>query len=193
MHNAMSPNFLLKLSAQGGLAADIPLALQQGASVSHVDLSGYSVLHMAALSGNPAAIVALLDAGADIEIEGEIGKTPLQVSVQEGRMRSAAALMERGADASVLWSDGSNVLHWIAVAGESSLVGLAIAHGANINGRSRAFHAPLVEAARHEPADGVNALLEHGANLGHLKGVELKPAVAAVVAAWRARSLAQGA
>lgn len=189
----MSPNYLLRISAQGGLAAEMERALSDGADINLVEGSEPPVLHLACLGGNVQCIHIALQAGADLEAEDETGLTAVQVSIQEARAASAIALLAAGADGSGLWKNGRNLLHWCAIQDQERIIERGILQGANVNGCARTGHTPVALAAELDRVGCVKELLRCGANPLHLKSIALKSEIAQVVAAFRARSAAENA
>lgn len=182
----MSPNYLLRISAQGGLLHELMQALADGANVNE-STYGIPVLHVACLSGHIPCVHTLIQAGADLEAEDEHGLTAVQASIQEGRYASAIALLDAGADGSLLWADGRNMLHFAVLSGQDRLIERSVRQGANIHGRSRSGHTPITLAAERNQIGCLKTLLECGANVNHIKGQALSPEANQVISAWRAR------
>jgi ankyrin repeat protein len=190
----MSPNYLMRISAKGGLPDDLARALADGADVNDdEDESGHPVLHLACLGGHVRCIQMVIDAGADMEAENSRGLTALQVSVEEKRHTSAIMLLDQGADGAVLWKDGRNLLHWAIQNKEERLVARAVRQGAAIHGCTRSGKTAIAMAAENNDVGCIKVLLECGANANHLKGITLSAEITQVVSAWRAKVASESA
>lgn len=186
----MSPNYLLYMSAQGGLPNEMDRAIADGANINTADLFGIPVLHKACMGGNVRCIYLSIEAGADIEAEDSTGLTAVQICMQENRPASAIVMLDSGADGSGLWNNGRNLLHWCVIQGFDWLIERSVRQGANINGLSRSGHTPIGLAAEQGKVACVKTLLDCGANPLHLKNICLTAEIAQLVSAFRARSLA---
>ena len=95
-----------------------------------IEQGGFTPLLFAARHGAAAAAELLVAAGAPVDDTAAIGTTPLVVAAQYGFHEVAAVLLERGADPDAAGA-GQAALHWAALRGDSGLVEILLAHGAN--------------------------------------------------------------
>jgi uncharacterized protein len=95
---------------------------------------GFTGLHLAAFVGNVDAARALLDAGADPNTLSRASfarVTPLGTAAFRGSVEVARVLLEHGADPSISGSAEATPLRVVEANGNSDLVALLRAHGAD--------------------------------------------------------------
>jgi ankyrin repeat protein len=161
----------LHWAAEGGHTEVVRLLLAAGADVDAEDRDcGSKPLHLAAQGGHTDVIQLLLDAGADVNVEDrESGSRPLYYAVWKGHVPAAKLLLERGAAVDAINLTRSSVsagsirnetaLDRASADGRADLVGLLLAHGANITRR------PLFSALAGGHIEVMRLLLDHGADV----------------------------
>ncbi|KAL4799843.1 ankyrin repeat-containing domain protein [Aspergillus venezuelensis] len=130
--------------------------------------SGETPLAIACAEGNLAMAEVLLDAGADPNTSGSNGCSPLYLACKVGNLDLMELLLKRRADAEGSTRLGPNPLGATVKMPETEFTSLLLAHGANPNapiGNPGLNTTALMTAARHNRAENIQLLLEHGASL----------------------------
>jgi uncharacterized protein len=92
--------------------------IEAGADVNAQDDAGFSPLATALERHLTAQVVALLEHGPKLELAIKDGRTPLLLAVGYGYADLVEILLKAGAKPTVMWVDGSNLLHRAANSGQ---------------------------------------------------------------------------
>jgi ankyrin repeat protein len=109
------------------------LLLKAGADVNRVSSGGFTPLFFAIKSGVVPATEVLLAAGAKAEYRGPENTSAAQLAVYQHNLGAAVLLVARGADIQERDRTGYQLLHAAAEAGDTALVTLLLAKGADPN------------------------------------------------------------
>lgn len=144
-----------------------PILGRLGANAVDGVVFNRSVLHWAAANGHPALLRLVLRHGADVDCRDAIGSTPVHSAVLRRQLGTLSILLEAGADAERWDLQGWTPLHLAAITGNSDVVARLLAHGVDINARSRAMYrkTALHYAALLGQCDVFRLLVERGADL----------------------------
>jgi uncharacterized protein len=136
-HRGQTP---LMWAAMGGRTESIALLLAAGARVNAVTQAGFTPLFFAIKSGVPEASAALLAAGADTAHRGPKNTNALQLALYQQNWAAAAQIAARLPDHSPWLAErddqGLPPLNAAAMGGDTALVKLLLAKGADANGLS---------------------------------------------------------
>ena len=173
----------LMWAASTGRVETIALLLKAGAQVNRVSSGGFTPLFFAIKSGVPAASEALLKGGADPDHRGPENTSAAQLAVYQHNYAAAALLVERGANIAERDRHGNQLLHAAAAGGDSMLIQLLLAKGADPNGLTGPSKItwvteanfgvppppipptpPLLSAAENGRAEAMKLLVAAGAN-----------------------------
>jgi ankyrin repeat protein len=126
-----------------------------------------NLLGDAVAKGNREAVEAALHQGAKVDARNSKGRTPLILAAQAGRLDIIKLLVASGADvnARTTTETGGTVLGFALEGNNREAVEYLIAHGAEIELRSRNGMTPLFYAASTGQDDMIQLLLSKGANL----------------------------
>ena len=123
----------LMWAASSGRVEAIRLLLKAGADANTVTKGGFTPLFFAIKSGVPEATQALLVAGARADYRGPENTSALQLALYQHNYGAAALLAQRGGDLAERDREGWQPLHRAAKAGETDLIALLLAKGADAN------------------------------------------------------------
>jgi ankyrin repeat protein/L-ascorbate metabolism protein UlaG (beta-lactamase superfamily) len=158
------------------------LLIDQGAVLDRSTGASQTVLHVAAESGKMDFAEVLLNKGSDINAADDFGWSPLgRAALWQPAM--ALWLIERGASVNALNDTVASPLQAAARGGDTSLVRMLLAKGADPNWHGGGWEYPLHPAITGGHAGVVGILLEAGANPNlrdeHLGATSLHKAVLA--------------
>ncbi|KAF4070558.1 hypothetical protein AMELA_G00286730 [Ameiurus melas] len=122
--------------------------LERGAAVNRKP-NGKTPLHVACAVSDADCVALLLNWGAKVNSVSLSGHTPLHYCTTQESVDCARQLIFQGADVNnpSQNNDKDTPLHIAACNGISELVGLYIAHGANVNAFNALMETPLITAA----------------------------------------------
>jgi hypothetical protein len=148
----------------------IKVLLSHGASVNATNESGTTALMEATSRHSPSVVSALLYQGANVDIKTPAGDSAVSFAYSN--------LLDDITDPMVLQmllsherpeNQGdklhSDILNWAAYGGHKDIVRLLLAHGADVNGRSRHNRTPLINATSAKNFDMMFLLLDHNTDL----------------------------
>ena len=168
----------LMLVSYAGRTTDIKLIMALGISPNGLD--GYGTpLGLAISNGQLPAVKLLIENGARKDsynpsvrsipfVSGplRLRSTPLIVAAISKQDAIAAYLLSKGASPNGRWPQLGITAAGIAAShGDTQLLSLLIAYGADMNIGSRSGLTPLMLAAEHSDVSTVRLLLNHGANV----------------------------
>ena len=148
----------LGVAAREGREEVVRILLAAGSEVEHAASEGETPLLAGAGSGNYRVVEALLHAGADPRSRNDAGWGALSKAVTAGNPKSVERLVRE------IPEQVNEALLIAAVEGEVEAVDILVAHGAEIETRSRDGSTPLIYAAMNGHGDAVALLLHHGAD-----------------------------
>ncbi len=145
-----------------GRADVVSTLIAQGGDANYT--STRTLLHNAALAGHIAVIDTLIARGAEVDrVDGD-GHTALTLAIANDQFDAARALVEAGGLQNLPERSG-DALRLALHRGEIDLAMSLLDAGADPNATSDgAGNTPLIEAATHDHADAVRALLARGAD-----------------------------
>lgn len=123
----------LMWAASSGRTDAITLLLKAGADANRVSKGGFTPLFFAIKSGVVSATQALLDAGADSRYRGPENSSAAQLALYQKNYGAAALLVSRDADLTERDRTGEQLLHGAAGGGDTDLIRLLLAKGADPN------------------------------------------------------------
>jgi len=124
----------LMWAASAGNLGAIAALLKAGAKVNRATGEGFTPLFFAITSGLGEATRALLDAGADTTHRGPENTSALQLALYQKNWRAAEMLAPRDFDLAERDRNGEQPLHVAAKGGDTALIDLLLAKGADVNG-----------------------------------------------------------
>lgn len=124
----------LMWAAAAGRTEAIALLLKAGANPNRVSKGGFTPLFFAIKSGVVAATQALLAAGADSHYRGPENSSAVQLALYQKNYGAAALLVPHGVDVAERDRTGEQLLHGAAAGGDTELIRLLLAKGADPNG-----------------------------------------------------------
>jgi ankyrin repeat protein len=149
----------LAYAASGGHLGIVTMLIGAGAAVNSNPQNDATPLINAIEGGHVNIVKALLAAGARANQADRIRRTPLQVASNRNRPEIAALLLDAGAPVDSL------ALPYAALGGDTTLVRLLLAFGANPNaGRGHALSEATRGCYRNDNTDVIRALLDGGAD-----------------------------
>ncbi len=129
----LAPSSPAVVAASQGDVAAMKKLLDAGLDPNARDAAGYTPLISAARAGNVAMIRLLVSRGADPSLRDAAVNswTPLLHAVHKGQPGSIAALLDAGADANGTDSYGTTPLMMAAGYGDTGIIRILLARGAN--------------------------------------------------------------
>ena len=146
----------------------ISALLTARADTTIADTAGDTCLH-AAVSENctKEVIKKIINHGADVNAANKKNMTPLMNACQKGNIDGINVLLNAGADPGITDVDGHTWLHYAASGNCSSeFLQTIIKHGADVNAANKKNMTPLMNACQKGNIDGINVLLNAGADPG---------------------------
>ena len=140
---------------------------QPTAAANLADDRGFTPLMNATVSESDAAVVLLLKAGADVNARNKDGAAAVHFAAGDGSVRRLTLLCDAGADISAT-SQAGNALHWAAGKGRSEAIRYLVGKGAALNTFSPGGLPAVLMAAVSASDEGVEVLVESGAEVGHI-------------------------
>ena len=134
-----------------------------------------AALWWAAGRGQNGSIAVLLGGGADVDARGAQGKTALMNATTWGRAEAVDLLLQRGATVDAVDDRGKTALLWSQEAVQGRQVGIVrtlLRFGASVDQASRTGWTPLIAAALCGAADCAQVLIEHGADVNAVTGLD---------------------
>ena len=176
----------LHWAATRGNTEAIKLLLASGADLKTHSKHDTTPLHEAALENQTGAADVLIEAGADVNVKGFQGQTPLHCAARSGHRQIAELLLRRKADVNSKMDIGglgtievngdagdpypldarmSTPLHEAATWGNTALIDLLLAKGADLKAKDKWGQTALHSAALNNRRAAVELLLNKGANV----------------------------
>jgi ankyrin repeat protein len=119
------------------------LLVRAGANVRQPNRYGLPPINLAAQNANPAMIKLLVESGADVNATDGAGETPLVAATARGSLAAVEALVEAGAAVDARDRTFQQSALMVAVrANHPELVRYFVAHGAEVNARTRIGDTP---------------------------------------------------
>jgi ankyrin repeat protein len=144
----------------GILACLAFIALPHGASAQ--DLSINARMLAAARAGDQAAVAQALSGGASANARNRIGETALVIALKSDRPALAMDMVNAGTDVNLAAVNGVTPLMAAAHAGQTDIVRLLLAKGANVAAVDRLQKSAMIYAAGQGRTDIVVLLLRAG-------------------------------
>ena len=157
-----TPNESLFRALQRADTAEVERLLRNGVTPNAVNADGDSALMVATLFADVNSMEILLRHGADPELANSIGATPLMWAIPDpGKIR---LLIDHGADVNARTSTLQRTPFLIASSypGSAEVLGLLLAHGADIRATDAGGADALRLAIRSADAEVVRFLVESG-------------------------------
>jgi len=182
--NAQDPSHqltLLMCAFYGGQTEEMEFLISKGADINLQDGEGNTVLHRCPSRGRLGLEHArmLLDKGADVTIRNDIGATPLNWGIPFYDVEHLKMLIAKGADVNTRhgpWlragiknqgDEGWTPLHVVCMdagrAGTEAKAEVLIAHGADVNAKTKKGKTPMSLAKERGDEQIVELLRKHGA------------------------------
>ncbi|KAM7216775.1 ankyrin [Rhypophila decipiens] len=171
--NALDPEGISAMhycAVLGDVSTAMVLLDTKRVNTANRSLAGHTALTIAALSGSASVIECLVEAGGDLELPDGSGYTALAGAVLQRKLEASVALIRAGANVS--WAK-HNVLH-LAVTNASQRPSIVqellndcpeqLCKTALLNGFDQMGWTPMQRAAYFGDVDGVDALLDAGAD-----------------------------
>jgi len=151
--------------------------LKAGAAVGAANRYGVTPLALACRNGNTAMVEAFLAAGADPNLAGPGGETPLHTAARTGIPGPVKALLKAGAKPNTEPDRPTHqtALMWAASEGNTEVVELLLAAGADLNAQLASGFNAWLFAVRAGRTETVRALLKAGADLNYATPPGPKP------------------
>lgn len=153
--------------------------LSRHSSLNETDESGMTPLHIAVDSRQTACVRLLLEAGADPMVADRQGRNAFDAALKIPDLPVMKAIMV------LLYKSGQKLhgpmgpmpwsLEYAARRGQTDVMKMLLAMGADPNATGTAGTAPLAEAAFKGDLDGVRVLLAHGARVNAISKAGTQP------------------
>ncbi len=134
-----------------------------------------TALWWAAGRGQNGSVAVLLDGGADVDARQAQGKTALINAAMWGRVETVDLLLQHGATVDAVDGQGKTALLWSQDASQGREVGIVrtlLRFGASVDQASRTGWTPLIAAALSGAVDCAQVLIEHGADVNAVNGID---------------------
>jgi ankyrin repeat protein len=119
------------------------LLIQAGANAKLANRLGITPLSMATANGDTEMIRLLVDAGAEVNTPDIAGETPLMSAARSGVVAAVNVLLDKGATVDAKDRTSQQTALMIAIReNHGNVVTSLIAHGAEVNARTRSGNAP---------------------------------------------------
>ena len=151
----------IHLAAQNGHAEVVAALLEAGARTNYSHL-----MELAASHGHTSVMEVLLERG--FSVHGDMLGSPLLSAAASGQLAAAEFLLAHGTDVNEQderRDGGCTALHYAALHGQSEMVTMLLAHGANIELQTGAGATPFFYAAAGGQPKAAEILLVNGAKV----------------------------
>lgn len=161
---------LLYLSSLNGYLGFVETLLSKGADPLHQVSwkDDQTALHASASQGHVEIMKLLLKTGMDVDIETRHGVTPLILAARNARPDAVVCLVAQRADVSHKDSNKKTVLHDMIDSQRqgdfTETLKVLLDAGADVNAKSALGETPLMQMCQLNNLEGVQILLERGAN-----------------------------
>lgn len=164
------PDLTLTAPLAKATAADcvniLPLLLEAGADINHVDPIDGTPLMAGIIHGKRRSVKFLLDHGARADAKGEDGRTPISVAVLRGYAGIVDDLLAAGVvDLAGATGEGRALLFEAAKTDKRLGVEILLKRGIEVDIRDADGRTPLSWAAQHGHGGAFMMLLKHGADI----------------------------
>ncbi len=139
----------------------VRMLLEAGANPDFGGDSEDKALNEASRNGNVEIVRMLIDAGADLEIKGLNHFTPLINASNNNKLEVVEILIDAGANVNARSYFETSAMHH---SNNLDILGLLIAHGAEIDPQDISGETPLYNAVKCRGKEKVRFLIDHGAN-----------------------------
>lgn len=166
----------LHWAAHHGQLEIAQLLLEHGANADQESEGDkWTPLHWAAQISHTNLVRLLLDHGAQVNKTAQTDSGPQtslalaaenlqRIATEDTQLATMKLLLQRGAKITADESEWTP-LHWAACNGQTKILALLLAHGADINAFTHEDHTPLHMAANNEHPEAVQQLLAEGADV----------------------------
>lgn len=142
------------------------LLIRAGADVNAANTFGITPLYLACSNGNPTIAERLLKAGANSNSELPSGETVLMRASRTGNLGVVKALLAKSPKVNVTEKTrGQSALMWAVAEDHADIVKELIAHGADVQARTKSGFTVLMFAAQRGNVDVARMLLAAGAKV----------------------------
>jgi ankyrin repeat protein len=124
----------LMWAAASGRTEAVAVLLKAGADPNRVSHAAFTPLFFAIKSGSVPSTEALITAGAKTDYRGPENTSAAQLASYQKNYGAAALMVARGADVAERDRNGNQLLHGAAAGGDTALISLLLAKGADPNG-----------------------------------------------------------
>ncbi|XP_014281902.1 putative ankyrin repeat protein RF_0381 [Halyomorpha halys] len=145
---------------------DIIAIASEGGDVNGLTQSGESLIHLATRLGNCSSIVALGFLKANLEVLNSTNATPLEEAVKNNCACSVKALLSVGAKYDTRFFRGDTYLHIAAAGGHNGALEVLLKEEIDVNKKNHFNETAIFQAVRTVNFQGVEMLLEKGADTG---------------------------
>lgn len=134
-----------------------------------------AALWWAAGRGQNGSVSILLNGGADVDARQAQGKTALMNAAMWGWVETVDLLLQHGATVDAVDDRGKTALLWsqeVSQGGKVDIVRALLRFGASVDQASRTGWTPLIATALHGASDCAQVLIEHGADVNAVNGMD---------------------